>query len=1161
MPLHGVRTRGGGGRGRLEALKRRYERGYNEVEELEALNAELRSLRDADFVDLQCDVMERLTALRAGAAPKLRPPLMLDATLRGVLEDVGCSAPDGRPIHRYALSDERYEAVVKAVGDPGRRGALLAAAPDAAALFCLLVSEWFRRHYAGGVYRWEDPAPAVVAQLPYTSLTALARTGLAWWGRKPKRHAGAELRLVTLVLEGGFPTRLLELNENGRIAAHLRRLTEKCELGIELTDEAVAAMSSTMGVRLGHFDNPDFHALCADLVLAIVDLKRRAQQAAPPGVPLSSYLDATQPDWRGELPITLSGGAAGRLIDELVSAKAQRVGRSEARCRRVLVRHGEDWTPGLRLGVEGPVELGLGLNGDLGRLRLYAAGALASLAAGELAMLEPPGEEGDYWLCRGRGRNRVVNGFPFTVPAEVELRSGERRVGQLTWPRGEALRSELLVFVDAGAGPDGRPAELIFIGGGSLKTKSPTAYLLTPAGAQVRTLDDQLGFAPLWRGTRWLFEVPVSVHVRCGTERYRVDVAADAEGAASLGLHGESLKGCRPIDPYLHAFAGAPRMQLREGTKASAPKAGQVRWRAGDSAIWKDWASQPPREGLIELHWRDQQTGGLIDKARALILPLGARIGVEAGPNGACRYRLLSAPGWRLRAEGGATAGDGETLSLTSVGRPRREQTLEVVAPDGAAAAVACPAPFLHGGFFSAAGELIAENARLMIEDLRGASVVVNRPTYLFVSGPINQHRRLRVEDERALWSVSDEILRLLNGSEGLDDVVRLELGDNSGRRLLVGRYATGLRLEEGSVKFESMRTPLSGDVRLERLSLIGGTVEPIVAGDAAVVLDRTYPVTTTAPGPGLLLLRRASRVIGRPTLHLGPRHEAPESLCRLQACTLPQQAEAREAAFRAALAELGGTDPAAEADRRHLFDLLAAREGAPASAFDVLRALSTAPPALAALAAHAASETERELVWRLERELPFLWCLVPIVSWVEAFANRRAGLCAALIAAGFDREKADAMAGPTVQACASAWVALHPLLETPLFLAGLGGAPTELPTDLVEAARDRIRRLADDGDTPSRASERAPAVAVSCFRAEGSDYRTQLPDLARFDVSQWEGLDAAFAAALAAAGQAQLRRHELLRIRAAFAEEPVSFRDLYAASLMRLARGEPLRC
>ncbi len=105
---------------------------------LEALNEELRGLTSDAAIDLQCDVMDAIRALRAGKAPvapvsqaaRPSPQQSLGSehaanVLSGVLRDAGVEAPDGRPLFRYSVSDERYAQLRGRIQNLHRQGLLV----------------------------------------------------------------------------------------------------------------------------------------------------------------------------------------------------------------------------------------------------------------------------------------------------------------------------------------------------------------------------------------------------------------------------------------------------------------------------------------------------------------------------------------------------------------------------------------------------------------------------------------------------------------------------------------------------------------------------------------------------------------------------------------------------------------------------------------------------------------------------------------------------------------------------------------------------------------------------------------------------------------------------------------------------------------------------
>ena len=112
-------------------------------------------------------------------------------------------------------------------------------------------------------------------------------------------------------------------------------------------------------------------------------------------------------------------------------------------------------------------------------------------------------------------------------------------------------------------------------------------------------------------------------------------------------------------------------------------------------------------------------------------------------------------------------------------------------------------------------------------------------------------------------------------------------------------------------------------------------------------------------------------------------------------------------------------------------------------------------------------------------------------------------------------------------------------------------------PVSIAQAAQDRLRRSGDQ--TSGTATSVLDPAKISCFRAADSPVREFLPASWTFLPTHWEGLDAACAAAIAAAGLASLEPRFVRRIRAAQAQEPLSFADLYAAAFLALAQNKPL--
>ncbi len=241
---------------------------------------------------------------------------------------------------------------------------------------------------------------------------------------------------MSLALEGGFPTRLLETRDHGRIALHLARLSARCEQLLSPDETVVESLSRSMGDTLGTYDHAEFHALSGELIIAVMALRAEAHEKAPAGVSATAWLDGFRPMWREELPIALPGEGAKRLIDDLVAAPAGRIPNDGARVTRLLLEKGGIWIPSASVGLSGELDLAAaGFRPDQGRIRVRAVNVLASVLAGELGLIEPPAEDGQRWLCRARG------GAAFTVPmnfdqdVETQLTSATL-TKTIVWPGG-----------------------------------------------------------------------------------------------------------------------------------------------------------------------------------------------------------------------------------------------------------------------------------------------------------------------------------------------------------------------------------------------------------------------------------------------------------------------------------------------------------------------------------------------------------------------------------------------------------------------------------------------------------------------------------------------------------------------------------------------------
>lgn len=172
--------------GRLAELSARFAASRSNLDVLQAINDQLRHQTSDAASDLQCDVMAAIQDLRTGRAQpnqiqQSRPVVQraeIYSILQSILSDAGTAVPDGRPLHRYRVSDGRFAELRLAMDDLHRLHVLETHNDLSAAIFVLFCAEWFRREYDGGVYAWEKPNPAVINALSQNARKTLAQDGL-----------------------------------------------------------------------------------------------------------------------------------------------------------------------------------------------------------------------------------------------------------------------------------------------------------------------------------------------------------------------------------------------------------------------------------------------------------------------------------------------------------------------------------------------------------------------------------------------------------------------------------------------------------------------------------------------------------------------------------------------------------------------------------------------------------------------------------------------------------------------------------------------------------------------------------------------------------------------------------------------------------------------
>jgi hypothetical protein len=1088
----------------------------------------------------------------ASPLPPARTPLLV------LLSRFGLDAPDGRPLHRYRLGADGYNQLTALLRQRAAR--LSNGNMTDAPLLVLWASAWFRREYGGGTRKYRELGAAIGATLEEREWPPLIEHGLKWWKRPVVKRASGRHWLLTIAVEGGFPVRVLQAGE-GWLSRYLNEIVGRL-LGATddpSPDDAFAMADAAKEELRDTYRQEAFIALAADLALAIVELRRVAETAAPSLAP-SAVLDQVRPGWRDELPIAADTDAARALVDGMLAAKKIARGLSGgAGCVRVLRRGAKGWSTGLRLALGGEIKADalaeLAVRGA--RLSVHPYGVLARALGEELAFLDPPGEDGDSWRLRPLTRRTELDDVPLEARIEVLIQSPNGAAHAMPWPGGSPERSDVLTF-EIDAGDASGPTTLVLAAQGSASLRAERVVVTAPVDWSVRWEDEAVEGAPASIGATgdgrglWLVDSSVLVESTDGGLLYCIQTGVDAELRDRIGLDGRSPQGFDSADD-LSLFSDPPTVHCYRGRTSTKPADNEVLWRQTRGDPWHEWARSCLPVGAIDIMWCDARTGFVRDRVRAAIVPQSAHV-----------VRERDGEGWRYSFHGfGELAISPEPAAGLNVERhpdnvftlsfhsnPLRRVTFVLRIPNSSRTIrITLPFP-LRDGIAHWNGKIVPPGSEITPAEL--AELVAFGEGKLTLCCELKNaksrypaHYTLG-ERELGLRPLADRVRSDL-ASAGIDAWVALSIGD--------GAPPWRIKLFDREVRC------VNGTASIMKLGLEDGPM--ILAGRSVAMPCEEYRLATidredalnkrsiqlpeSMTGAWWVYLRSDRAVRSRPSIVPCAGETVPVG-DGLAATVAIAASSARQTAIMERLDAIAAdTDGAAE-DVGWLNKLIGSLDGLPASTFDVLAALSDAPVVLARLLL-SADDAAQGGIWRLEAELPFLWAALPLTAWSAAANALGRSVMSPLLAAGWELARAAPMGKQVIDSAATRTGNLDPVIGTMLAAAGLLPKPSSIPS-IRDAAQGYVRRTFDRGDMAIGLPKQA-----SVFRTPELD--PHLPGWFKttFDLMHLEALDAPIATAVAAKTDMKLTRTQLRRCKEAMVADPVYFAEGIAAALLGTER------
>lgn len=1035
----------------------------------------------------------------------------------------GIPAPDGRRLHSYRLKTCSFLALQKDLAQNRSYDSLNAGYIPG--LFALWASEWFRRSYRGGTRTWESLVGALgmpqPGQAEQNLLRDIARCGLKQWGRDVYNNSSNQY-LATLAREGGFPAYAVSSGSQGWAKAVLEAIVQRL-MGTPAAGETEAlALAKAQADQLpGVFSDSEFVQLCADLALAIVKVRRAYEPAAnAAGLPLASWLKLNQPDWHEDLPITTGEADADRLIESLIHVEAIRG--SVVSVDRFLQRDPSrgTWQEAVRLGLDGEISAATMASVDKshGRLRAFAAGAMARHLPGELALFDPPSVDANTWSVRSSRDARSIRPLPFSCALQIDLRAGSRLISQLELPSGKPRRGQLLACV-LEEGDSDAPTALRVIGSGSGSYRQPELFLLTPANWAVFPADNGtvtdigagVGRTKIWRvtGAARLTDPFNDIYkVLCGQSR---------DQSARIDLIGNHPRWAS-VEGDIDLYVGPLHVSKSAG--------GEILIRQLGSGLWRPAPSTLPI-GHYDIGLR--QDGIMVDRRRIGVLPAGAAVTTIYKSSGA-EFEVGGFEGVAITPCEGAPVeafGKGERWLPKPSARMAHCFSATIEWPAVAPLTVTIAHP-VEASIAKWDGSILPHRAVVTIDDLSDL-LAIDKDDMVLLAHLRDPKRLVRGEmswsfsRQMPMSAVASDIASMLLAS--IDAEVVLDMNNGINTNWYVRQFPMELKKE--GVGFVASEAIVEYSVELWGRSFLNPLVERSF-GPYSLLTDsnhRPISVPDDLQGDWLIYLRRGERVLTRPKyVQAAPSISAPVGILAHAMAT--PHGSAQDEAMNAFLVLAAGDQPESAAALAELLKLVETLNGLPPITFNVLARLTTFPSVLTGMA-YCAQPDQRDAVMRLSLALPFAWFAIDKRHWIaaeEAFGRASMDL--------FKDLGADAMrfAKQRIEMAKAAITERQPLLASVL------GACETVPLD--RAAQAFMRHALDQ-------------IQIT----DGTRYRSRLRKslpiyFERFEHRFFDTLDAPCAAALAVQGEWTPTPDDIHHLKLIERSFPTWFSEAFAVSL-----------
>lgn len=715
--------------------------------------------------------------------------------LSHILEDLGVSKPDGRPLYTLPLTPPRQVELTRTLRQHLIR---YPTQSHTAALFVLWASDYIRSHFKGGTLKWEFVFEGLGLSETQDLGRELVEKGLRWWHREVRRSEGqTHLYLYSLMAEGGLPQSLLvEDGLYGRVIKGL--LAEMESHGPTMSDSVGMTIAARYAANLPKTfqASEDIYRLLKDLGTAIIALRAKVPENIP-AEQIDAWLDQHDANWANELPLRLSPDIADRLIRPALRTLRNAQSPITPVARRMLVRDANtrQWHPFVRLAEEGILAAHFLPASAKGLRMRFLAGGNASMET-IVYNATPLAEISEGWELRCLNRTPLTLALDLDRPFSLSGFADGRPMGEVEIISALPLPDECpsLWHRPPRGMTDGQANVLIPLDDRAI-TRGPTVWLLTNATSQpVAGPGVTLG-APEQAPHGRLWPLSGKGDVTLGQYRWRITTGAPEDlPEIHLLAQGAMLPGWRMAGSREQIFLGTPTLYGQNGPhifRSLSPH--NIRYR-------------PARTLMAHIaQWVENSTE--LARLRYVSLPEGAALSLREKDAGTVELHANGlASGLSLRLAAGACTVQGETqqghalcLCLSVTGRPPGMLTLQFNAPaTGQMLELTAPWPTHNGIILAPDNTRLEHDTPIAVGALRGWMAIVPPARRCKIQlRTAHQCIDLRIEGETPL-AVYIPLIRSMLAHGGPDSDVRLSLVTDGmeSRRLEIRRYHRQSRIQ-----------------------------------------------------------------------------------------------------------------------------------------------------------------------------------------------------------------------------------------------------------------------------------------------------------------------------------------------------------------------------